>query len=700
MKQMSAKLIESVAPGVWRFRFGEPEQVTPVSVRQSGIRREAMLALPAVAEMPLNAERIRFRTAARGCVVELPLERNEGLYGLGLQLKSYLQTGKKKMLRVNSDPVADTGDSHAPVPFYVSTGGYGVLVDTCRYASFYCGTHAAPGQMEARAREKQDQAIAESTAELYKVRAAGDRVVVDIPVAQGVDVYVFGGPALAQAVQRYNLFSGGGCLPPLWGLGGWYRCHGNSTATEVVALVDRLQQDQLPFDVIGLEPGWQTKTYPSTFVWSPERFPDPDALIATVKGKGCRLNLWEHAFVHPESPIMKEIRPHCGDALAFDGLVPDFLTADAQRVFGDHHERTLVARGVSGFKLDECDHSDFISYAWSFPEWARFPSGVDGEQMHSLFGVRYQEVMDRIFRRRDQRHYSQVRSSHALAAPLPYVLYSDLYDFRDFLRGLVNGGFSGLLWCPEVRHASSVDDLVRRMQAVALSPQALVNAWYIRNPPWQQVDTGLNNKGVTMAESTEATELVRQALHLRMRLLPYLYAAFARYRQEGLPPFRALVMDDPEDRAGWGIDDQFLIGDALLAAPVAPGQKERAIYLPRGGWYDFHTGQRHEGGKSVTFPAPLAWIPLFVREGTVLPLAEPVEHTAADTVFQITPTVFGVDHATGRLFEDDGETYAHETGACAWVRLEWSKASGMKMSRDKKLPFRRYEFGPFRLAGG
>lgn len=683
---MKENNITEIAPGVWRLRYGEPEKITPVSVRQSKMKTAG---LPVVSNPPFGPEKVKFRTDTRGCVVTLPLGEEEALYGLGLQLKSHQQNGKKKTLRVNSDPVADTGDSHAPVPFYVSTAGYGVLVDTCRYASFYLGTHVSIDLWEKRAKEKQ-QAIAEGTEELYRLRPVAGRVVVDIPTAHGVDIYLFAGPSMGQAVQRYNMFSGGGCLPPMWGLGGWYRCHGKSTAAEAGELADRLRKDKLPFDVFGLEPGWQSQTYPCSFQWSQERFPEPDAMIADMQKKGFRINLWEHAFVHPESPIASAIRPYCGDEMAFEGLVPDFVTAEAQNIFADHHERTLISHGISGFKLDECDHSDYISWAWSFPEWTRFPSGVDGEQMHSLLGIRYQQTLEGAFRKHGQRHYSEVRSSHALAAGYPFVLYSDLYDFRDFLRGVVNCGFTGLLWCPEVRHAVSVEDLVRRIQAVVLSPQALVNAWYIRNPPWTQGDT------MSAADAAQATDLVRQAFELRMRLLPYLYTAFARYCQEGRPPFRALVMDYPDDKAVWKIDDQYLIGDALLAAPVTPGQKERTVYLPRGGWFDFHTHQRYDGGVSISVPAALDRIPLFVREGTVLPLAEPVQHVAKDTVFKITPTVYGQDGAIGFLFEDDGETYAHETGAASWIQLELSRTGEEHVTRTRKLPFRRYEFGPWR----
>ena len=75
------------------------------------------------------------------------------------------------------------------------------------------------------------------------------------------------------------------------------------------------------------------------------------------------------------------------------------------------------------------------------------------------------------------------------------MLYSDLYDHREFIRALVNSGFSGLLWTPEVRDAKSAEDLVRRLQTAVLSPMALINAWYIKNPPWMQIDRRRTTQG-------------------------------------------------------------------------------------------------------------------------------------------------------------------------------------------------------------
>jgi alpha-D-xyloside xylohydrolase len=263
--------------------------------------------------------------------------------------------------------------------------------------------------------------------------------------------------------------------------------------------------------------------------------------------------------------------------------VPDFLTPEASRIFADFHEKEQIALGVSGYKLDECDNADFTGN-WSFPEIASFPSGADGEQMHCLFGQRYQDTLQSVFEKRKMRTYGLVRSSGALAAPYPYVLYSDLYDHKEFIRGLANAGFSGLLWTPELRNARNTEDLIRRLQSVALSPLALINAWYIKSPPWKQVERNANNAGRLDPQWEEVEARCRAVMEMRMRLIPYLHAAFVRYQREGLPPFRGVVMDYPDDPRTWPVDNQFMMGESLMVAPAFAGEPARGVYLPDGGW--------------------------------------------------------------------------------------------------------------------
>ena len=114
-----------------------------------------------------------------------------------------------------------------------------------------------------------------------------------------------------------------------------------------------------------------------------------------------------------------------------------------------------------------------------------------------------------------------------------------------------------------------------------------------------------------------------------------------------------------------------MIGDGILAAPLTEKEDERTVYLPAGSWYDFNTGQKYEGGKQYTIKPALTQLPIFIKGGTILPLAKPVEHVTAGTVFEITCYVYGTDAKGATLFEDDGLTFNYEKGSYNMVTLQW-----------------------------
>ncbi len=672
----------AVHPGVWKARLGRPEAHTPVSDRLIPTAIDRLHQLPHVTAPPLRPP--RGRLTSRGCLLSLPLASGEQVYGFGLQLLSLDQRGKKRTIRVNADPKGDSGDSHAPVPFFVTTSGYGILVDTFRQAEFFCGdAHLAP----TGAAVAQNASV--NTPEDTQNRASGQpgTVFIEVPRASGVDVFLFAGPSPLHAVQRYNLFSGGGVVPPEWGLGFWYRAELHADQTILLALAREYRDREIPCDVLGLEPGWQTHAYSCSFAWNPERFPNPKNFIQSAADLGYRINLWEHAFTHPSSPIFEAVLPHAGDFAVWEGLVPDFAAEPARAGFGNYHRQELIDAGVSGFKLDECDGSDFTG-GWSFPDMSRFPSGLDGEQMHAAFGLRYQHTLWKPFLDKGQRTYSLVRSSGALAAPYPFVLYSDLYDHRQFVRGITTAGFSGLLWCPEVRDAITEEDLIRRLQTAVFSPLAMVNAWYIKNPPWKQLDRDLNNQG-HLLENWHALEArCREIIGWRMQLTPYLRAAFEQYALDGTPPFRALALDYPAETALHAVDDEFLIGDRMLVAPLFAGEPGRDVRFPPGDWHDLWTGALVPPGGKLHVDASTETIPVFVKAGTVLPLAAVSNSTDAAASRDLTVRIFGDGQLPFRI----------SSGAGVELELSWNRTAQKGLVRQPKSLQRPYRVTAWRQA--
>jgi alpha-D-xyloside xylohydrolase len=136
------------------------------------------------------------------------------------------------------------------------------------------------------------------------------------------------------------------------------------------------------------------------------------------------------------------------------------------------------------------------------------------------------------------------------------------------------------------------------------------------------------------------------------------------------------VMDEPEDKNTFNISDEYLIGSSLLAAPLMAGEIQRSIYLPEGTWYDFNTNQKFQGGKTYTIQPALDQIPLFVKAGTILPLAKPLENISANSQFDITCYVYGDQTTQTSLFEDDGYTFDYEKGMYNTVYLSWKDHKG------------------------
>lgn len=551
-----------------RITFGTPEQFVPTKFCKKLNYSET--------ELKYDVDSIKFALTSRGCVVELPLMSDEAIFGFGLQLKGFNHIGTRLKLKSNSDPVANTGDSHAPVPFFVSSKGYGIYFDTARYAEVYAGCI----KKKKRSAANNNDIVTDADALYDKSENDEDMYMnITIPHSSGIDIYIFEGTNISDVISQYNMFSGGGCKVPEWGLGVMYRAYAKSRRSDIEKLVYYFKDSRIPCDIIGLEPGWQTHSYSCSYVWDEDRLGDIKSMISYLKSNGYHVNLWEHGFVDLSSPIYDSLYDYSGDYEVWKGLVPDFSLEEVRNIFAEYHRENFVDIGIDGFKLDECDNSDFKPSAWSFPDSSHFPSGMDGEQYHQLFGVLYMQAI--IEALGNVGTLSEVRNAGALCASYPFVLYSDLYEHGDFVRGVVNSGFSGLLWTPEVRHAETKKEFIRRLQSNVFSVQCIINGWYCEEVPWKKLD---------------CENEVRELLNLRKTLIPMLKEAFDEYQSTGKPPVRALVADYTDDKETYMIDDEYIFCDRLIVAPITSESDERMVYLPDGRWVDYFTKEPVSSG--------------------------------------------------------------------------------------------------------
>lgn len=671
-----------VEPGVWKGVVGTPEEYSLLSVSGKMPLKEGFTRLPAVT-LPALADEITATLNDGKTYITIPLQRQEQLYGFGLNFKTVHQRGRILNLHVDHYGGKDDGRTHAPVPFYVSSCGYGILINSARYLTVYAGSGSRKDSPDAPVAKDRN------TDKTWSANPYSDAVSVLVP-APGVEIYLFAGPQPMDVVRRYNLFCGGGTLPPRWGLGFTHRTPSLYTADQVKQEAEEFERRGYPLDFIGLEPGWQSKSYPCTFEWDKQRFPQPKAFVDEMKKRGIRINLWTNPYVSPESDIYEQMFPLSGSHTVWCGIVPDLAHEKGRRLWMDKLDKEHVGIGVSGYKVDEVDGYD----RWLWPDVATFPSGVPAEQMRQTYGLWVQRTTTDLYHQRNQRTYGLVRASNAGASAYPYVIYNDYYSHPDFITALINSGFCGVLWTPEVRGSKTAEEWLRRFQTVVFSPMAMLNAWASGTKPWS---------------FPEVAEQVKEYALLRMRMIPYWYTEFARYHFDGIPPFRAMNLEagfspsgvEPVELQNTNanletnpyleavskeIKDQYMAGEYLLIAPLFAGQTQRKVVLPKGNWYDFYTGKYVGNGETITVSPGLDRIPVFVKDGAIIPLMEPLLHApTAGQKMNLEIRHYGKADGFYRFYDDDGETYDYERGEYTWrdIRVTRDRKGRLKGSISK-----------------
>lgn len=663
------------AQGVWKIVAGVPERTNLLSELNITPNVKAINEID-TASLPFDRAALQMEVIDGKTYIRFPLEKDEKIFGLGLNFKTVEQRGRTMRLHVDHYAGKDNGRNHAPVPFFVSSKGYGALINVARYIDVWVGTGVRKDS-KCPPTVRNRNTDPEWTAKPYS-----DNLEILVP-AQGAEVIVFAGPTMLDVVRRFNLYNGGGCLPPKWGLGFWHRVPTSYTDKDVENEVKEFESRQFPLSVIGLEPGWMSASYPCTYEWDKSRFPNPAAFIERMQKKNIHTNLWINPYISPQGELYKKIEPYAGSHTVWCGLVPDYTLPQAQQLLKEHFRKHQLDLGVSGYKMDENDGYD----EWLWPDVAKFPSQTSAEQMRQIYGSLMQKITTEMYREDNLRTYGLVRAANAGTSSFPFVLYNDYYNHRDFITALINSSFIGVLWTPEVRASRNSEEWLRRMQTVCFSPLAMLNAWADATKPWSFPDVA---------------DDVHAIARLRMRLIPYLYTAFADYAFKGIPPMRAMNLeegytantmqkaiafdgtDNPYALAvKQEVKDQFMVGPSLLVAPLFEGEQQRKVILPQGKWYDFYTGEFAGEGEVITVSPGLSQIPVYVKDGGIIPLY-PETARLDGSAYPVEVRHYGEKPGTYDLYDDDGKSYNYQNGEFVRIHLDVSiDSNGKKIGKVK-----------------
>ncbi|MDO8121313.1 glycoside hydrolase family 31 protein [Isoptericola sp. b490] len=487
--------------------------------------------------------------------------------------------------------------------------------------------------------------------------------------------YVIAGPAMPDVLEAYTWLTGRAPLPPLWALG-HHQCRWHDyTQDEVVELADRMRHEGVPCDVYWLDIE-HMRGY-RVFTWDPEKFPDPAALVDALADRGARLvtivdpgvkvdpgwNLYDDAVARDLLCRTEGGDLFVGHVWPGDTTFPDFAAPEVRQWWGGLNA-AHVASGLAGVWNDMNEPATGAIP----PDRMRFDhTRAPHERFHNQYALLMAMGTTTGLRaaRPDLRTFVLSRAGFAGIQRYSATWTGDNLATWEFLAqsipmstglglsgqpfvGSDIGGFAG---------DTTAELLTRWMQYGMLTPFARNHSMIdqVDQYPW--------------SFGPEVLDRVREAVRLRYRLLPYLYAAFVEASATGMPVQRPLVLADQSDPELAHVDDAYLLGPHLLVAPaLAPGVTERPVRLPAGRWLDWHVDAWYEGGREVEVPAPPDHAPLLVRAGAVIPMwttAPPStsgHHPDVVDLHLVVPPD-GAGPVVSMLQEDDGLTTAADAGA-------------------------------------
>ena len=533
------------------------------------------------------------------------LAPGEKIFGTGESFTRLDKRGQRVVLFVDDPNGAESEEMYKPIPFFMSSRGYGMFVHTSAPATFDFG-----------------KTFSGTTALML-----GD---------DQLDLFVFLGDP-KEILNEYTDLTGKAAMPPLWSFGFWMSRITYFSEQQVRDVASKLRQHRIPSDVIHLDTGWFETDWRCDYEFSPTRFADPARMIADLRDDGFRISLWQLPYFTPQNRLFPEIiemglavRDPRGN-VPYEDAVLDFTNPEAVEWYQEKIAG-LLRLGVGAIKVD---------FGEAAPMNGQYASGRTGWYEHNLYPLLYNRAVAEITHEITGDNIIWARSTWAGSQRYPLHWGGDAAN-TDFgmaatLRGGLSLGLSGFsFWSHDIGGFT------------ARTPEELYRRWL----PFGMLSSHTRSHGAPPKEpweyGTDFTDAFRRATELRYRLMPYIYAQARDSSERGLPMLRALFIEFPNDPGSWLIEDQYLLGTDILVAPLMEqGTIERDVYLPPGGWIDYQSGQTYTGGWHTITGGEIP-IVMLVRSGAAIPHMALAQSTAEMDWSELELVVLGAESKEAR----------------------------------------------------
>jgi alpha-D-xyloside xylohydrolase len=522
-------------------------------------------------------------------------------------------------------------------------------------------------------------------------------------VGDGLDYYFVYGPSTDQVIAGYRFLTGKATMLPNWTFGLWQSRQRYETADQSLDVVKQFRERKIPFDNIVQDwQYWRADAWGS-HQFDPTRFSDPEGWIRAIHAEHAHLMISVWGKFNPNTDNGKEmkargylyqpnLKEHVKDWIGQPYTFYDAFNPEARGLFWSQLNTELFSKGIDAWWMDATE-----------PDLLPSPPTLEGQQTH--MNPTYLGTGSRMLNGYALVNSEGIYTGQRQAAP----------NHRAFI--LTRSGFAG-----EQRYSAVTwsGDITSTWTAMAKQISAGLGA-SISGLPYWTVDTGgytmqrkFSHEPMTPADEDEWREMnarwfeystftpilrVHGELRpreiwtlgdgspaynaelkfdrLRYSLFPYIYSQAGWITQSDYTMLRPLVMDFPQDRTARELSDEYMFGPALLVAPVTEyKQRARPVYLPpESTWYDYWTG-RPAGSGNISAAAPYDQIPIFVKAGSIIPYAPPMQYVGEKPSDPTTLYVYSGANGSFVLYEDHGTTFDYEKGAFSQISIEWNDKAG------------------------
>jgi alpha-D-xyloside xylohydrolase len=540
---------------------------------------------------------------------QLTLSAGELVYGLGERFSAFPRNGQTvDMWNADCGTCSDKG--YKDVPFFLTSKGWGVLVNSPAQASFEIGTE-----------------------QVMRVQFA-------LP-GHDLDYFFIYGPEPKQVLARLSDLTGRPALPPVWSFGLWLTTSFTTDYDEktVMEHLDGMRERNLPLHVFHFDCFWMKGHHWCNFEWDEDVFPDPEGMLKRLHQRGLRVCVWINPYIGERSRLFDEglargyllKRPN-GDVYqrpkwqAGMGYV-DFTNPEATRWY-QAELRKLLRMGVDCFKTD---------FGEEIPTDVVWFDGSDPERMHNFYPYLYNKAVFELLEQERGTNEAVVfaRSATATCQRFPVHWGGDCYGNYESMAETLRGGLSLALsgfgfWSHDIGgfESKASPAVYKRWIAFGLlSSHSRLHGSTSYRVPW--------------AYDEEAVDVLRHFTELKCQLMPYLMQAAAEAHHAGIPTLRPMLLEFPNDPTCRTLDRQYMLGENLLVAPVFHDRRAE-YYLPDGEWTHLLTGEVRQGSRWFFDELDFFGVPLWIRPNSLIALGP--EHNQVEYDFAA-----GVRLVSGKL---------------------------------------------------